>query len=191
MRAIAIIAGGVFRDSIRDRIALRPGILRDAADGLVVPAGAAHRRSRRQDHQGPRAGVGVGDRPVHRHVLRHRPGDERGGAAEHLQPDLEAGHPHPVRRRQVSRARDHAAGQPHRHGDGLLRSALLSRLDDGGIGEGGVGSAGDGSAHAPGVRADRRRVDADHGHRAVLLDVLEPVPLGRPDLRGVRHRALR
>ena len=42
-----------------------------------------------------------------------------------------------------------------------------------------VGGAGHRSAHAQGVRADRRRADAGHRDRALLLDVLEPVPLGR------------
>ena len=43
---------------------------------------------------------------------------------------------------------------------------------------------------AAGDRAHPRRADARHRHRALLLDLLEPVPLGRPDARALGHRPL-
>jgi hypothetical protein len=57
--------------------------------------------------------------------------------------------------------------------------------------QGGLGSAGHGSAHAQGVRADWRRADAHHRDRDLLLDVLESVSVSGDDLRGVLDRALR
>ena len=40
------------------------------------------------------------------------------------------------------------------------------------------------------IAPDLRRADAGHRDRAVLLDLLEPVPLGRPHARALGHRPL-
>ena len=98
MSAIAAIAVNVFRESVRDKVLYNLVVLRDPADGRVVPDRPAHRRPGRQDHQGPRARGDVDVRPVHRRVHRHRPRVEGGRAAQHLQPARQADPPPSVRR---------------------------------------------------------------------------------------------
>ena len=70
--------------------AVQPGRLCRTADRRVVSDRAAHGRTGRQDHQGSRPCRHRHVRPAHRRVHRHRPGVEGGGAAEHLQPAVEA-----------------------------------------------------------------------------------------------------
>ena len=53
-----------------------------------------------------------------------------------------------------------------------------------------VGGAGARSGAAQGDGPDLRRAAARHGHRAVLLDLLDPDPVGRADLRALRRRPL-
>ena len=157
----------------------------------IVPAGAAHRRAGRQDHQGPRTGGRIGDRTVHRGLLRDRPGHEGGRAAEHLQPALEAGHAESVHRREIPRPGVDAGDQPRGDGGRLLRGAGLSRLDD--------RSACKEAWEAPALDPQMLKafaligveLTADHGRCAVLLDVLESVPVGGALVGGLRHRALR
>ena len=84
VRAIALVAGAVFRESIRDRVPYTHGGLRGAADGGVVPDQPDDRRAGREDHQGPRSRGGLDLRPADRGVHRHRPGVEGSRAQEHL-----------------------------------------------------------------------------------------------------------
>ena len=73
---------------IRFAIASRYGLVFfvDAADGLVVPAGAAHRRSGRQDHQGPRPGAASAIGLFIATFFGIGLVDEGSRAAKHLQP---------------------------------------------------------------------------------------------------------
>ena len=109
--------------------ALQPRAVRRPADRLVLPANPSHRRPGHQDHQGSRACGHVALRPVHRRLHRHRPGLERGGAAQHLCAAGQADQPHAVRRRQVRGAGAHARRQRGGDGGGALRRARLYDVD--------------------------------------------------------------
>ena len=188
--AILIVARGVFRDSIRDRIPYNLvffAVLLMAASFLLAQLTAGQDVKIIKD-----LGLAAGDPHgcPHRGLHRHRPGDEGGRAQKHLQSAVEAGHAQPVHPRQIPGSRPDPRGQSRGHGDRLLRCSGLSRLADPCQREAGVGSAGDRSQTASSIRADWRRADARHRPRVVLLDLLEHVSVCGADARDLRHRSL-
>ena len=191
VRAVSWVAVSVFRESVRDRVPYNLVLFAVLLIALVVPARPAHRRSGRQDHQGPRARRDRGVRPVHRDLHRHRAGLEGGRAAQHL---LAA-------RRSRSAARSSSPGKyaglvlTLAVNVAVMTVALYAVLGymtwmESAEFKSAWDAPGMDPAAAAGDLPHLRRADARHGGRALLLDVLDAAAVGGADLRPLHRRPL-
>ena len=174
MRAIALVAGAVFRESVRDRVPYSMVIfaaLLMAASYLISQLTAGQDLKIIKDlGLAAIAVVRTADRGVH----RHRPGLER-SERKSVYGLLTK----PVTRPQfilgeVRRARADPRRQHRGDDDGVFRCAVLHGRRGLRIGARGVAGAGRRPAAAGCDPADLRGADGGHRPGAVLLDLLEP-----------------
>ena len=190
MRAISAVAVNVFKESVRDRVPYNLALFAVLLIGASYLLGQLTAGPGRQDHQGSRSRRDHGLRPVHRHLHRHRPGVEGGGAAQHLCAARQADQPAAVHPREVRRAGADAGRQRRGDDAGALRRARVPDLRRSAAAARGVGRAGPRSAAAAGDWPDLRAADDHHGDRPVLLDLLLADARRRPHVRALRGRSL-